>query len=67
MIENPNSKQPKYDLEDRCLIFVKRTNIYVNNLPRTISNIENGKQLVRSTGSVGANYLRRNFGEVKIN
>jgi len=60
MTENPNSKQPKYDLEGRCLIFAKRTNIYVNNLPGTISNLENGKQLVRSAGSVGANYIEAN-------
>lgn len=55
-----NTKPHKYDLEDRCLIFAKRTNVYVNNLPRTISNTENGKQLVRSSGSVGANYIEAN-------
>jgi four helix bundle protein len=54
----PNPKQ--YDLEDRCLSFAKRVNNYVNNLPKTISNIENGKQLVRSGGSVGANYIEAN-------
>jgi len=32
----------------------------VNKLPRTISNIENGKQLVRASGSVGANYIEAN-------
>jgi four helix bundle protein len=29
----------------------------VNNLPKTVSNLENGKQLVRSGGSTGANYI----------
>lgn len=56
-----NSKQVKiYDLEERTLVFAKRVNAYVNKLPRTISNIENGKQLVRSAGSVGANYIEAN-------
>lgn len=53
-----NSKP--YDLEDRCLHFAKRVNTYVNRLPKTISNIENGKQLVRSGGSTGANYIEAN-------
>ena len=29
-------------------------------MPKTISNLENGKQLVRSAGSVGANYIEAN-------
>jgi len=32
----------------------------VNQLPKSVSNIENGKQLVRSGGSVGANYIEAN-------
>lgn len=39
-----NSKQ--YDLEERTLNFAKRVNVYVNNLPKTIPSLENGKQLV---------------------
>lgn len=31
--------------------------MYVNGLPKNIANIEIGKQLVRSAGSVGANYI----------
>jgi four helix bundle protein len=31
--------------------------VYVNGLPKNIANIEIGKQLVRSAGSVGANYI----------
>ena len=50
----------KYDLEERTLVFAKRVNKFVNQLPRTISNCENGKQLVRSAGSVGANYIEAN-------
>lgn len=58
MIQNINNKQ--YDLEERSFNFAKRVNYYVNKLPKTIPNIENGKQLVRSAGSLGANYIEAN-------
>ena len=41
-------------------MFAKRINAYVKQLPKSVSNIENGKQLVRSGGSVGANYIEAN-------
>lgn len=56
--KNSNSKQ--YDLEERCLSFAKRINEYLRKLPKDIPNIENGKQLARSGGSVGANYIEAN-------
>src|SRR3989338_1623618 len=46
-----------YDLEDRSRTFAMKVRDYVNKLPRSISNIEYGKQLIRSSGSVGANYI----------
>lgn len=49
-----------YDLEERTFLFANRVNEYVNSLPRTIPNTENSKQLVRSGGSVGANYIEAN-------
>ena len=58
MVKTSNQKQ--YNLEDRCLLFAKRVNEYVRKLPRDIPNVENGKQLVRSAGSVGANYIEAN-------
>ncbi len=33
---------------------------FVKSLPRTICNIEDVKQVVRSSGSVGANYIEAN-------
>lgn len=60
MFQKSNIKARKYDLEDRCLIFAKAINEYVNRLPRSIPNFENGKQLVRSAGSIGANYIEAN-------
>lgn len=52
------SKQ--YDLEKRCLLFAKNVRAFVKSLPRSISNTEDGKQLIRSSGSVGANYIEAN-------
>lgn len=50
----------QYDLEDRTLKFAKGCRNLVKKIPRTISNIEYGKQLIRSSGSPGANYIEAN-------
>jgi four helix bundle protein len=50
----------QYDLEERTYKFGRRITDYVNKLPKTIPNIENGKQLVKAGGSVGANYIEAN-------
>ena len=52
-------KKP-YDLEDRTYRFARRVREFVKRLPRTICNIEDVKQVVRSSGSVGANYIEAN-------
>lgn len=49
-----------YNLEERTYLFAKDCRIYIKNLPKTISNIEDSKQLVRSSGSVAANYIEGN-------
>ena len=48
------------DLEERMMRFSKCIREFVRQLPKTISNIEDVKQLVRSSGSVGANYIEAN-------
>ena len=54
-------KNPKqYDLEKRTFEFARDVRILVRKLPRDICNIEDGKQLVRSSGSTGANYIEAN-------
>ncbi len=56
-----NLKSPKrYDLEDRTLSFAQRTRELVKRLPKSLSNFEDGKQLLRSSGSVGAIYIEAN-------
>lgn len=49
-----------FDLEERTLQFAQRVRAFVKQLPRTIANIEDVKQVVRSSGSVGANYIEAN-------
>ena len=50
----------KYDLEERTLKFAINSRLFLKKLPKTISNIEDAKQYVRSSGSVGANYIEAN-------
>ncbi len=49
--------KPTYDLEERTFEFAKSVRAFVKRLPHTISNAEDVKQVVRSSGSVGANYI----------
>jgi len=58
MTKAQNSKH--YDLEDRTLEFARRIRAFVKKLPKTLANIEDGKQLVKASGSVGANYIEAN-------
>lgn len=57
MREVQTPKQKPYDLEERTFQFAKRCRSLVKLLPRNISNIEDGKQLVRSSGSIHANFI----------
>jgi len=50
----------RYDLEERTLKFARECRSFIKKLSKTISNFEDGKQLVRSSGSVGANYIEAN-------
>jgi len=59
MTNNQNSK-PVYDLEERTFQFAKNVRIFLKTLPNTMANIEDGKQLIRSSGSIGANYREAN-------
>lgn len=58
MTQDRNSKH--YDLEERTLRFAKEVIEFGKALPKTIANIEIIKQLIRSSGSVGANYIEAN-------
>ncbi len=53
-----NLKQ--YNLEVRTFNFAKDCRSFVQNLPKTIANSEDGRQLLRSSGSVASNYIEAN-------
>lgn len=50
----------QYDLEERTFQFAKQVREFVKKLPRTIVNLEDSRQLVNSSSSVGANYREAN-------
>jgi four helix bundle protein len=65
-LETLNSKQTQisktqklkpYDLRDRTFKFAKMVRNYVKKLPKTLGNIEDAKQLIKASGSAGANYI----------
>jgi len=45
------------DLEDRTFLFAESVRAFVKQLPRTVSNTEDVRQLVRASGSVAANWI----------
>ena len=49
-----------YDLEERTYQFALNCRDFIKKLPKAISNIEYGKQLIRSSGSQAANYIEAN-------
>jgi four helix bundle protein len=53
-----NNKQ--YDLEERTLRFAANVRAFVKKIPKTIANIEDSRQVIRSSGSIGANYIEAN-------
>lgn len=55
-----SSNQKPYDLEERTFQFAKNVALYCRALPKTVSNIEYSKQVIRSSGSTGANYIEAN-------
>lgn len=59
MTKSQNSKQ-YYDLEERTLRFARDIRNLIEKIPKSISSIEDSKQLIRSSGSVGANYIEAN-------
>src|SRR6266480_1494597 len=58
-IPNPkmeNDAKPR-DLEDRTFEFAQSVRAFVKQLPRTVSNTEDVRQLVRASRSVAANWI----------
>ena len=59
-IETRIKQTKQYDLEDRTFTFAKDVRAFARQVPRTVANIEDTKQAVRASGSVGANYIEAN-------
>jgi len=55
-----DSSNKIYDLEERCFQFAKSVAFFCKKLPLDIINREYIKQLVRSSSSIGANYIEAN-------
>jgi four helix bundle protein len=50
----------KYDLEDRTFRFAKNVRSFIGRIKKNLLNLDDCKQLLRSSGSVGANYIKAN-------
>lgn len=55
-----NLKSKTFDLEERTFLFAQKIRQFSKSLPATIANREDIKQLLRSSGSIGANYIEAN-------
>lgn len=51
---------PTYDLEQRTLEFAIAIRKFVKTLPRVLTNYDDVTQVIRSSGSIGANYIEAN-------
>jgi four helix bundle protein len=59
--ENESKQQTRqYDLEQRTFDFAKQVRLFIRQIPKTVANVEDIRQLVRASGSVGANYIEAN-------
>ena len=60
VMESESSLCRPYDLEERSYEFARDVRLFVKRIPRTIANVEDARQLIRASGSVGANYIEAN-------
>jgi four helix bundle protein len=58
-VEQPGA-QREYDLEERSYQFARSVRGFVKRIPKTPSNCDDSKQLIRASGSLGANYIEAN-------
>jgi four helix bundle protein len=49
-----------WDLEERATVFALEVRAFIRRVPTSLANIEDSKQLVRSSGSVPGNYIEAN-------
>lgn len=49
-----------YDLEERTKQFAKDVRAFARKIPQSVINVDDIRQLIRASGSVGANYIEAN-------
>ncbi len=63
-IQNMSTEESKhrriYDLEERSFQFAKDVRLFIKKIPKTLINLEDCRQLLKASGSVGANYIEAN-------
>lgn len=60
-----NSVKRRFDLEERTQKFSRDIRLFIRNVPKKFENLEDLKQLLRSSGSVAANFIEANEAESK--
>jgi four helix bundle protein len=50
----------QYNLEDRTFTFAQNVRSFIQSIPRNMVNQGDAEQLLRSSGSIGANYIEAN-------
>jgi four helix bundle protein len=53
-------KKPVFDLEKRSYTFAKDVRLFIKQVNPNLINVSDIKQLLRASGSVGANYIEAN-------
>lgn len=53
-------KRGSFDLEQRTYNFARNVRDYAKTIKKTILNIDDIKQVIRSSGSIAANYIEAN-------
>lgn len=59
-MDQSSKNKPVYDLEERTFLFAKNIRSVLKELKKDLYNQDDIKQLIRSSGSVGANYIEAN-------
>ncbi len=57
---NSSNNKPVYDLEERTYLFAKNVRQEMKKVKKYFFNEDDIRQLIRSSGSVGANYIEAN-------
>ena len=58
--EEPNDDKKRYDLEERTSKFTKDMTKFAKKVPKNMVNNVILSQVIRSSGSIGANYIEAN-------